>query len=44
MTLIIEVFVYPEAWATHLSWAALLLLLLARGAGRWSLDRALGLL
>jgi putative oxidoreductase len=43
MTLVIEVFVYPDAWATHLSWAALLLLLLARGAGRWSLDSALGL-
>jgi len=43
MTLVIEVFVYPDAWATHLSWAAPLLLLLARGAGAWSLDRRLGL-
>ncbi|HUP07426.1 MAG TPA: DoxX family protein [Caldimonas sp.] len=43
MTLVIEAFVYPDAWATHLSWAAPLLLLLARGAGSWSLDRRLGL-
>ena len=43
MTLVIEVFVYPDAWPTHLSWAAPLLLLAAKGAGRWSLDRALGL-
>jgi putative oxidoreductase len=43
MTLVIELFVYPDAWATHLSWAAPLLLLAARGAGAWSLDRALAL-
>ena len=43
MTLVIEVFVYPDAWATHLSWAAPLMLLAARGAGAWSLDRPLGL-
>jgi putative oxidoreductase len=39
MTTIIEIFVYPDAWPTHLSWAAILLLLLARGSGRWALDR-----
>jgi putative oxidoreductase len=39
MTLTIQVLVYPDAWPTHLSWAALLLLLAARGAGDWSLDR-----
>jgi putative oxidoreductase len=43
MTLVIEVFVYPDAWPTHLSWAAPLLLIVARGAGAWSLDRLLGL-
>lgn len=43
MTLVIEVFVYPDAWSTHLSWAALLLVLVGRGAGTWSLDRRLGL-
>jgi putative oxidoreductase len=41
MTLVIEVFVYPDAWPTHLSWAAILLPLIAYGAGRLSLDRAL---
>jgi putative oxidoreductase len=41
MTVVIEVFVYPDGWPTHLSWAAILLLLMAHGAGRWSLDSAL---
>jgi putative oxidoreductase len=39
MTTVIEVFVYPAAWPTHLSWAGLLLPLVARGGGTWSLDR-----
>lgn len=39
MTLVIEVFVYPQAWPTHLTWAAILLPLLARGGGDFSLDR-----
>lgn len=43
MTGVIQVFVYPDAWSTHLSWAALLLVLVGRGAGAWSLDRRLGL-
>lgn len=43
MTVVIEVFVYPDAWPTHLSWAALLVGLVARGGGRWSLDRLLKL-
>jgi putative oxidoreductase len=42
MTLVIEVFVYPDAWSTHLSWAAILLLLIAKGGGRFSLDRVIG--
>jgi putative oxidoreductase len=41
MTLVIQIFVYPDAWPTHLSWAGLLLPLIALGGGRWSLDRAL---
>jgi putative oxidoreductase len=41
MTLVIQVFVYPDAWPTHLSWAALLLYLVGRGAGAFSLDRLL---
>ena len=43
MTLVIQVFVYPDAWPTHLSWAAPLLLLAARGGGVVALDRGLGL-
>ncbi|ASK36514.1 DoxX family protein [Alcanivorax sp. N3-2A] len=43
MTLVIEIFVYPDAWVTHLSWAALLLYLIGRGAGAVSLDRRLGI-
>jgi putative oxidoreductase len=39
MTTVIEVFVYPDAWPTHLSWAGLLLPLIACGGGAWSLDR-----
>src|SRR5258708_27655643 len=38
MTTVIEVFVYPQAWPTHIQWAAMLLVLLCRGAGNWSLD------
>lgn len=38
MTAVIEIFVYPDAWPTHLTWAGLLLPLLAYGGGRWSLD------
>ncbi|MBU6393284.1 MAG: DoxX family protein [Sphingomonadales bacterium] len=41
MTTVIEVFVYPDAWPTHLSWAALLLPLIAKGGGAISLDRLL---
>ena len=43
MTLIIEIFVYPAAWPTHLSWAGLLLPLLARGGGALSVDRLLNI-
>jgi putative oxidoreductase len=38
MVTVIEVFVYPEAWPTHIQWAAMLLVLLARGPGKSSLD------
>ena len=41
MTLVIQLFVYPSAWPTHLSWAALLLYLIGRGGGRVALDRLL---
>jgi putative oxidoreductase len=38
MTTVIQVFVYPLAWPTHIQWAAMLLVLLARGPGKVSLD------
>ena len=41
MTLVIQLFVYPDAWPTHLSWAGLILPLIAFGGGRWSFDRLL---
>jgi len=43
MIVVIQTFVYPLAYSEHLTWASLLLFLLTRGAGPWSLDRALGL-
>ena len=41
MTSVIEIFVYPQAWPTHIQWAAMLLVLLCRGAGSWSFDHFL---
>ncbi|WP_439673211.1 DoxX family protein (plasmid) [Cupriavidus necator] len=38
MTTVIQVFVYPQAWPTHIQWAAMLLVLLARGPGKLSVD------
>jgi putative oxidoreductase len=38
MTAVIEIFVYPQAWPTHIQWAAMLLILLCRGPGKFSLD------
>ncbi|MFY9351771.1 DoxX family protein [Sphingobium sp.] len=42
MTAVIQIFVYPDAWPTHVSWAGLLLPLVAKGAGSWSLDALIG--
>ena len=41
MTTVIEIFVYPQAWPTHIQWAAMLLVLLCRGAGALSIDHVL---
>ena len=41
MTAVIEILVYPQAWPTHIQWAAMLLVLLCRGPGRFSLDHAI---
>jgi putative oxidoreductase len=39
LTVVIEIFVYPLAWPTHIQWAAMLLVLMCRGAGALSLDQ-----
>lgn len=41
MTAVIQVFVYPDAYATHGTWAAVLLYLMAYGPGRVSIDHAI---
>lgn len=43
MTAVIQVFVYPDAWPTHLTWAVALLYLAGRGAGSLSVDQRLGI-
>ena len=42
MTLVIERLVFPDAdswWGSHVWWAAILFVIVARGPGRFSLDR-----
>ncbi len=42
MTMVIQIFVYPEAWwSVHMIWAALALILIVRGSGLLSLDALL---
>ena len=42
MTMVIQIFIYPEAWwSVHIIWVALALVLITRGAGRFSLDALL---
>lgn len=43
MTAVIQIFVYPDAWPTHLTWAVPMLYLIGRGGGAWSCDRLLGI-
>lgn len=38
MTLVIEIFVFPAAWPTHIQWAVMQLVLMGRGPGVISLD------
>ncbi|MBX2858539.1 MAG: DoxX family protein [Cellvibrionaceae bacterium] len=40
ITAVIQLFVYPDIWITHLIWAALLIYLLKNGAGAVSIDTA----
>ena len=43
MTLVIQIFVYPQAWwTTHILWAALAAVLIVRGGGVLSLDALIG--
>lgn len=39
MTAVIQIFVYPDAWPTHIMWAAILLYLIKHGPGKFSLDK-----
>jgi putative oxidoreductase len=41
MTLVIQLFVVPTGWPTHLLWLAPLVYLIGRGPGPFSLDRLL---
>jgi putative oxidoreductase len=43
MTAVIQIFVYPAAWPTHLVWATAMLYLIGRGGGSLTLDRVLRL-
>lgn len=43
MTLVIQFFVYPEAWwSVHIIWVALAAILITRGGGLFSLDKLVG--
>lgn len=38
MTMVIEIFVYPDSWPDHLMWSAAMLFVIFRGPGVLSLD------
>lgn len=38
MTMAIQLFVYPDAYPTHATWAAILLFIIANGSGKLSVD------
>jgi putative oxidoreductase len=42
MTLTIQLFIYPQAWPTHIQWLAFMAVLVLRGPGRVSLDAWIG--
>lgn len=41
MTMVIQVFVYPDAWPVHVTWLTAQMYLLAYGGGKYSLDNLL---
>ncbi|MCP3928389.1 MAG: DoxX family protein [Bacteroidetes bacterium] len=43
MTAVIQIFVYPDAWPTHILWTAILLYLIKHGPGKISIDKLLGI-
>jgi len=43
MTATIQIFVYPDAWPTHLTWAVPMLYLIGRGGGAWTVDHHCGI-
>jgi putative oxidoreductase len=42
MTLTIQLFIYPQAWPTHIQWLAFMLIIVLRGPGAISLDALIG--
>jgi putative oxidoreductase len=42
MTATIQIFIYPDAWPTHIQWLAFMIVLVLRGPGRLSLDALIG--
>lgn len=42
MIAVIQTFVYPMAWPDHIQWLAFLIPIFMRGAGRFSIDAAIG--
>ncbi len=43
MTAVIQFYVYPDAWPTHILWAAILFYLIKHGSGRFSVDKLTGI-
>src|SRR5690606_26672713 len=41
MTAVIQTLVFPNAWPSHLMWAAMLVYILARGPGVFSIDHVI---
>ena len=42
MTLVIQIFVFPEAWwQVHIVWVSMALILIVRGGGKLSVDQLL---
>jgi putative oxidoreductase len=41
MVAVIQIFVFPMAWPTHVQWLAFMLILLAKGAGVISIDHVI---